>query len=134
MAKTTKKSTGGGGEGDAPTVTKKTAAKKTAAKKPSAKNATTRKTPVKKSAAGKTSQKKAVAKKAAPKKAASGAGAAARKAVRHIGAADRRQMIAEAAYLRGESQGFLSDERDDWLQAEAEVDALLAKAKIEVRD
>jgi hypothetical protein len=37
-------------------------------------------------------------------------------------------MIAEAAYLRAERRGFAggSDkEREDWLMAEAEVDALL---------
>lgn len=40
----------------------------------------------------------------------------------------RRGMIAEAAYLRAERRGFTggSDkEREDWLMAEAEVDALL---------
>jgi hypothetical protein len=35
-------------------------------------------------------------------------------------------MIAEAAYLRAERRGFAGgDEREDWLAAEAEVDALL---------
>ena len=52
--------------------------------------------------------------------------------IRRISAADRRQMVAEAAYLRGESKGFLSDEREDWLIAETEVDAMLAKANIQV--
>ena len=40
----------------------------------------------------------------------------------------RRGMIAEAAYLRAERRGFVGDpekEREDWLLAEAEVDALL---------
>ncbi|MDB6046379.1 MAG: hypothetical protein JWM63_4930 [Gammaproteobacteria bacterium] len=38
----------------------------------------------------------------------------------------RRGMIAEAAYLRAERRGFTGgDEREDWLAAEAEVDALL---------
>lgn len=38
----------------------------------------------------------------------------------------RRGMIAEAAYLRAERRGFVGgDEREDWLAAEAEVDALL---------
>ena len=41
-------------------------------------------------------------------------------------------MIAEAAYLRGEAQGFLSDEHEDWLLAEAEIDTVLKKARIEV--
>jgi hypothetical protein len=38
----------------------------------------------------------------------------------------RRGMIAEAAYLRAERRGFASGyEEEDWLAAEAEVDALL---------
>ena len=39
---------------------------------------------------------------------------------------DRRAMIAEAAYLRAESRGFVpGHETEDWLAAEIEVDALL---------
>jgi len=38
----------------------------------------------------------------------------------------RRGMIAEAAYLRAERRGFSpGGEHEDWLAAEAEVDALL---------
>lgn len=38
----------------------------------------------------------------------------------------RRAMIAEAAYLRAERRGFSpGGEAEDWLAAEAEVDALL---------
>jgi DUF2934 family protein len=40
----------------------------------------------------------------------------------------RRGMIAEAAYLRAERRGFAGgsdQEREDWMYAEAEVDALL---------
>jgi DUF2934 family protein len=38
----------------------------------------------------------------------------------------RRGMIAEAAYLRAERRGFAAGREDeDWLAAEAEVDALL---------
>jgi|SRR5579871_1343178 len=38
----------------------------------------------------------------------------------------RRGMIAEAAYLRAERRGFAAGgEAEDWLAAEAEVDALL---------
>jgi hypothetical protein len=40
----------------------------------------------------------------------------------------RRGMIAQAAYLRAERRGFTGGpdrEREDWLAAEAEVDALL---------
>ena len=40
----------------------------------------------------------------------------------------RRQMIAEAAYLRAEQRGFGSgDPLDDWLAAEREVDTQLTK-------
>lgn len=38
----------------------------------------------------------------------------------------RRAMVAQAAYLRAERRGFAGgDEVEDWLAAEAEVDALL---------
>jgi Protein of unknown function (DUF2934) len=38
----------------------------------------------------------------------------------------RRAMVAQAAYLRAERRGFASGgEVEDWLAAEAEVDALL---------
>ena len=47
---------------------------------------------------------------------------------------ERQRMIAEAAYLRAEAQGFTSDQREDWLMAEAEVDARLAKAGRNVID
>lgn len=41
----------------------------------------------------------------------------------------RRAMIAEAAYYHAERRGFApGDELEDWLQAEAEVDALLRAA------
>jgi hypothetical protein len=112
------------------------------AKKPSAKKAATKKAATKKTAAKKTASKKTTAKKAVAKKAPAKKKAVARKktagksstATRHISAAERHQMIAEAAYLRGEAQGFLSDQQDDWLLAEAEVDALLAKAGAQVSD
>ena len=82
---------------------------------------------------------KAVAKKAVTNTAAVGQrapakGAARQPAERFISVGERRQMIAEAAYLRGESQGFRSDECEDWLYAEAQVDALLVRSKISVRD
>ena len=48
--------------------------------------------------------------------------------VRPITAADRRQMIAEAAYLRAERRGFTPGGAvEDRLAAEAEVDGLLAQ-------
>lgn len=127
MAKITKKSTPKTGAADKPPAAKKTAGGKATTKKSTAKKegTTLRKT-----------TKKATAKKAAIKKASARSDATAGNpkvpSRRIVTAADRLQMIAEAAYLRGESQGFLSDEREDWLLAEAEVDARLRKSKIEV--
>jgi len=38
----------------------------------------------------------------------------------------REQMIAEAAYFRAEQRGFVpGNEMSDWLQAEADVEALV---------
>jgi len=116
MAKTTKK-----------TMTKAAAPAASTAQKPAAKKAAVKKKAVAKKVAVK--KKAATAKKASVKKVP-----AKRAPARRISGADRRQMIAEAAYLRGESQGFLSDEREDWLLAEVEVDALLVKAKVDVID
>jgi hypothetical protein len=43
-----------------------------------------------------------------------------------VSADTRRRMIEESAYLRAERRGFTAgDEVEDWLLAEAEVDALL---------
>lgn len=43
-----------------------------------------------------------------------------------VSAEERRSMIAEAAYLRAERRGFApGHETEDWLAAEADVDALL---------
>ena len=45
-----------------------------------------------------------------------------------LGPQERRHRIAEAAYLRAEHRGFLPGcELQDWLEAEAEVDKLLAQ-------
>lgn len=44
---------------------------------------------------------------------------------------DRQGMIAEAAYYLAEKRGFSGDEREqDWLQAELEVDRLIAASQI----
>jgi hypothetical protein len=44
----------------------------------------------------------------------------------HVGEAARRKLIAVGAYLRAERRGFApGDPTEDWLAAEAEVDALL---------
>jgi len=103
-------------------TTRKTAAK---AAEPTQKKAAAKKAPAKKTVAKK---KTATRKKAAVKKATS-VKSAARKT---LTIAERDQMISEAAYLRGEAQGFLSDEREDWLLAEAEVNTRLEKAGIKL--
>lgn len=128
MAKTTKNTESKtiGAAGAAASAKKKTASKKSPVKQSGSKKAVAKKSTEKKPAEGKAA---GVKKATARSTAATRTPDAARRA---ITTADRHQMIAEAAYLRGESQGFLSDEREDWLLAEAEVDARLAKGKVVV--
>jgi hypothetical protein len=46
-----------------------------------------------------------------------------------VGPEKRAALIAEAAYFRAEKRGFApGHEREDWLAAEAEVDAKLLRA------
>jgi len=138
MAKSTKKKT---------TIKKKAAAKAgpTATKDTkadSAAKAATKKAVAKKAAAKKTVKKKATAKTASKKKAAKKT--AARKATarrpgtvtaaKTVTAQTRHALIAQAAYLRSEAQGFLGDAEADWLAAEAEVDRRLKKGGVKVRD
>ena len=124
--------------------TKKAAAKKAAPKKAPAKKAAAKET-APKATANAAAPKKAVAKKAAPKKAAAKKAATkkaspARKpsastSVRTISGDERRGLIAQAAYLRAERRQFAGGgEAEDWLAAEAEVDARLKKDGIEVAD
>jgi hypothetical protein len=116
-----------------PKANKKTTAKKKSAAQQTSKDAATkdvaaRKASVPKKAAPKAAgREKAAAKKPAAKKVAP-------KAAQRILASERHQMIAEAAYLRAEARGFASDQHEDWLMAEAEVDARLAKAGRKVID
>ena len=43
-----------------------------------------------------------------------------------VSAEERRRLIAEAAYFKAERRGFAEGgELDDWVEAEAEIDALL---------
>lgn len=73
---------------------------------------------------GKTAPAKNPAKTAAPRKARTSSSRSPRK----LSADLRRQMIAEAAYLRAERRGFSpGDPNEDWLEAEREVDLLLAE-------
>lgn len=69
------------------------------------------------------------AEKAAPRRRGAAPKAAAESgASRGIGVSEeaRRAMIEQAAYLRAERRGFTpGNEVEDWLAAEAEVDALL---------
>ena len=47
----------------------------------------------------------------------------------HVTEESRRAMIAEAAYFHAERRGFApGNETQDWLRAEAEIDALLRAA------
>ncbi len=131
MAKTTTQTSGRAGETDAKSVKKKTTSRKVATKTTSSKPqgakkvAASKKAPAKKSVARKTA-----AKKAAPRNKA----AADAVGHRQISSAERRRMIAEVAYLRSESRGFLTDAREDWLLAEAEVDSLLMRDDVVVSD
>lgn len=44
---------------------------------------------------------------------------------------DRQRMIAEAAYFNAINRGFLrGSPEDDWYQAEAQINALISKAKL----
>jgi hypothetical protein len=68
-------------------------------------------------------EKAAPRRPAAPLKAAANPGAS---TPVKVSEETRRAMIAQAAYLRAERRGFASGgEVEDWLAAEAEVDALL---------
>ncbi len=119
MAKTTKKSaTKASGSDTTSDEKKKATKKKTTKKKATAKKAVSKK---------KAATKKSTAKKATSKEAAA-------KVYGAISSAERHQMISEAAYLRSEAQGFAGDGRQDWLDAEADVDARLVKAKIKIVD
>lgn len=49
-------------------------------------------------------------------------------AAKHVTAEERWNMIADAAYYRAEKRNFIGgDPHEDWLQAEAEIDAALAR-------
>ena len=115
------------------TATKPKATKRATAKKKTRAQKTSKNAVIEGAAAEKTSAaKKAGAKAAGRKKSA--AKKDTREAAQPMLASERHQMIAEAAYLRAEAQGFASDQREDWLMAEAEVDARLANAGRKVVD
>ncbi|HMM53441.1 MAG TPA: DUF2934 domain-containing protein [Candidatus Desulfobacillus sp.] len=71
--------------------------------------------------------------KGAPKTASSrrGAGSSRNRRVRQetVTAEERQRLIAEAAYFKAERRGFAcGGELADWIEAEAEIDALLGAA------
>ena len=101
-------------------VSKKSTVKKTTTKKATTKRATTPNTKTKASAH--TAKRKTAVSRVSGAK------------TTQISASQRHQMICEAAYLRGEAQGFLSDDHEDWLLAEAEIDARLTTARITIKD
>jgi hypothetical protein len=64
--------------------------------------------------------------KRAPRKTAADAAQSVTSATQFIGQEQRAALIAEAAYLRAQQRGFApGHEIEDWLAAEAEVDARL---------
>jgi len=79
-------------------------------------------------------------KKRAPRKAAAAPApakvkAAASKPAGFAGPGQRAALIAKAAYFRAESRGFApGHETEDWLAAEAEVDAKLLGGAAELAD
>ena len=98
--------------------------KRVARKKPGPAGGAKRKAASSKPAA----RKKTSARRASPgKKAVARAKAAAPRA---ISAEERVRLISEAAYFRAEKRGFRDgDPERDWLEAEAEVDALLLRGR-----
>jgi hypothetical protein len=71
--------------------------------------------------------KKATAKQTAATKAALEESASIEESAQDVSPEERMRMIAEAAYLIAEQRGFQGDMAlNDWLQAEAEVDARFA--------
>lgn len=79
--------------------------------------------------AGGVAKKKAVARRS-PARRKPAAGAEGVAAPRSISAEERVRMISDAAYYRAEARGFLGgDPERDWLEAEAEIDALLLQER-----
>lgn len=138
MAKTTKKRTPEEGQADTELVRKKFASRKTVAKKAGVESTTTGRKVSTNNAWAKrqpVSRKAVAIRVATGRKIASKKEAAPAAVIRgQITGAERQQLISETAYLRAESQGFLGDQREDWLRAEADVDSLLTRAGVVVSD
>lgn len=69
---------------------------------------------------------------AAPAPAAAKPAAPAKPAPRTITASERARMVQEAAYYRAEKRGFQGDPHEDWVAAEAEISARLARENVRV--
>ena len=128
MVKTAKKkaSVKGGVAGAAKKPDKKTAKKTTTKKKAVAKKKTAGKKPA--------VAREAAARQTVARRSPAKSGGRGKSPLRRVSTAERHQLIAEAAYLRSEAHGFFGDARQDWLAAEAEIDARLSKAGILVDD
>lgn len=115
---TKKKTTRKAKKAKVPTKTQVTAPKKKkAAKKKTVKKAASKKTTSKRASARKTTRK-APARKTATQKTGT-----------RISPEDRYKMIEQAAYFLAEKQHFQADPAAIWVQAEKEVDALIAATK-----
>ena len=119
---TTKKAASSAKAKPASKTTKKKTAKSKVTKKKVAKKVARKTTPRKKTA----TRKKAASKRATSSKAAPAVVESTR---RSVSADERRRMIAEAAYYRAERLGGRVDPTRNWLEAEAEIDAVLMGTK-----
>lgn len=78
-------------------------------------------------AAAPVTQKRAPA--APKKKAVVAKPVSAKPAIKTVSPEERFKMIEQAAYFRAEKHGFQVDPQANWVAAEKEVDAILAKGK-----
>lgn len=97
-----------------PAAKKKSAAKKPASKKEGSKKPAAKRTASAKNSSAKKAPSKNTKKRAAPRK-------------RRISAEEHYQMVQTAAYFRAQRDGFSGDARQYWIEAEKEVDSMLAK-------
>ena len=81
--------------------------------------------------AAKVAAAKAIPRKAAPKAAAPKAAAARAKKPKGVPPEQRRNYVEMAAYYIAERRGFApGNPLEDWVQAEAEIDRLLAEGRV----
>ncbi len=97
-------------------------------KKGTASTPPARKKTVQKKAGSKKASSKKTAKKSTTKKKTARKNSRGKTAATPVDASIRQQMIAEAAYFIAEQRGFKGGSKlEDWLIAEAQVDARLSK-------